>query len=263
MLLALDIGNSSISVGIFLLDSGTLCHAFKLTTEKNRSADEYLAQICTILTLRGIDPRELHAAILSSVVPQLTHTLRQAAESLVGHAPLIVGAGIKTGFPIKIDNPSELGSDLVANTAGILALMGQKKTAAIVIDVGTATTVSAISEAHEYVGNCIASGIGLSLDTLHSETALLPNVTLLAPKHVIGKNSLDSMRSGILLGNALMIDAFIDKFIGEMKPKADPCIYITGGFAELLWPSLTHTVIHEPHLTLLGLYHLYIGNKDR
>ncbi len=264
MLLALDIGNSSISTGVFSQKDGTLCHTFDLTAEKNRSADEYLAQLCTILALRGIDKEDLHAAILSSVVPQLTYTLKQAVSNLVGDSILVVGAGIKTGFPLKIDNPSELGSDLVANTAAVLALAREKKHAAIVIDMGTAITISAINEAHEYVGNCITSGIKLSLDTLHEQTALLPTVPLSAPKHIIGKNSLDSIRSGILLGNAFMIDAFIDKFAQEMKLGAKPYdVYITGGFAPMILPALTHHVIYEPHLTLIGLYQLYLNNKDR
>lgn len=264
LLLALDIGNSRISVGVFSLEDNALCHAFHLAADKAKSADEYSAQICSILALRGIQKDRLRAAILSSVVPSLTHTLKKVAKLLTGNEPLIVGAGIKTGFPIRIDTPSELGSDLVANTAGVLADMGNKRIAAIVVDVGTATTISAINASHEYVGNCIASGIGLSLETLHSQTALLPSVTLSAPKCIIGKNSFDSMRSGILLGNALMIDAFIDKFAGEMRlGEGLYDVYITGGFAELLLPSLTHRVIYEPHLTLIGLYHLYQNNTDR
>ncbi len=259
MLLAIDIGNSSISTGLFCLDGGELKHTFKLSSDKERTADEYLAQMGSMFYMSGIDKNEIKGVIISSVVPTLTHTLKDCAERLCNESPKIIGPGLKTGFAIKIGNPSELGSDLVANTAAVLAV-ADKGRPCIIVDMGTATTISAISANSEYLGNCIMPGVRVALDSLHAETAQLPEVTLGTPKRVIGKNSGDSIRSGIILGNAIMIDGLIDEFEKEMKLKEHAVIYATGGLAQGVLPACRHKMIYDPHLTLKGLYFIYKNN---
>ncbi len=261
MLLALDIGNSSISMGVFSQQTGELLRTFKLSADSSKSADEYLVQICSMLHFNNIEKSNIASAIISSVVPTLTHAVTEAVKQIVGTEIKLVGPGLKTGFSIRIDNPSELGADFVANTVAALELSKPKKNAVFIVDLGTATTISAINSNGEYVGNSILPGIKLSLDAIHSQTALIPVITPLVPKSAIGKNSASSVRSGVVLGNIFMIDAFIDKFKDELNISENAySVYITGGFAELLIPHLKHKVIHEPHLTLKGLYHIYKAN---
>ncbi len=261
MLLALDIGNSSISMGVFSLQNGELLHTFKLTADTFKSADEYLVQICSMLYFNNIDKSNIASAIISSVVPTLTHSVTEAVKQIVSNEIKLVGPGLKTGFPIRIDNPSELGSDFVANTVAALELSKQNKNAVFIVDLGTATTISAINSNGEYVGNSILPGIKLSLDAIYNQTALIPVITPSIPKSAIGKNSTASVRSGVVLGNIFMIDAFIEEFRKELYINKDAySVYITGGFAELLIPHLKHSVIYEPHLTLKGLYYLYKAN---
>lgn len=259
MLLAVDIGNSSISTGLFDIESGELMYTFKLSADKEKTADEYFAQFGSMLYMSDINKKEIKGAIISSVVPMLTHTLEECARRLSDSKPKIVGPGLKTGFPIKIDNPSELGSDLVANTAAVLGTTGKGR-ACIIVDMGTATTISAINPMGEYIGNCIMPGVRVCLDSLHDETAQLPFVTPSTPKRAIGKNSGDSVRSGVILGNAMMIDGFIDEFEKEMKLKENATVYITGGLAEGVMHACRHEMIYEPHLTLKGLYFIYKNN---
>ncbi len=262
MLLALDIGNSSISFGVFSIQDGKLNNTFKLTTDKNRSTDEYVVQICAMLKFYDISTENLSSAIISSVVPSITHTVAEAIKKITSSDVKIVRPGQKTGFSIRIDNPSELGSDLVANTAAVLNLTKGKKVNILIIDMGTATTISAITQNHEYVGNSIMPGIKLSLSSLHSQAELIPIITPLSTKKIIGKNSTDSVRSGIIIGNSLMIDAFIDEYEKELcTDDSKTLIYITGGFAEMILPLLRHRVIYEPYLTLKGLFVLYQSNS--
>lgn len=259
MLLAIDIGNSSISTGLFDMESGELMYTFKLSADRERTADEYFAQFGSMFYMSDINKNEIKSAIIASVVPMLTHTLEECVSRFGNFKPKIVGPGLKTGFAIRIDDPSELGSDLVANTAAILGAAG-KGQAYIIVDMGTATTISAINAAGEYIGNCIMPGVRVCLDSLHDETAQLPFVTLSTPKRSIGKNSGDSVRSGVILGNAMMIDGFIDEFEKEMKLKDDATVYITGGLAKGVIPACRHKMIYEPHMTLKGLYCIYKNN---
>lgn len=259
MLLAMDIGNSSISTGLFGMEGGELNYTFKLSSDKNRTVDEYICQINSMLYFSGIDKSLIKGAIISSVVPELTHAMSLCAERTVGKKPKIVGPGLKTGFPIKVDNPSELGADLVSNTAAALEIVGRGQ-ACIVVDMGTATTLSAINGRGEYIGNCILPGVKLCFDALHKETAQLPFVTLAKPKSAIGKNSGESIRSGVILGNAMMIDGFIDEFEKEMKLEGGAVLLATGGLAKYVLPACRHDISYDQHLTLKGLYFIYKNN---
>ncbi len=262
MLLAVDIGNTSISCGIFTFSDGKLLHSFKLSSDRERTADEYISSFCGMFYALGIEREALSGAIISSVVPMLTHKLCECAEKIVGSKPKIVGPGLKNGFSIKIDNPSELGADLVANTSAVISLMGKEPSAAIIIDMGTATTISALTDKKEYIGNCILPGIKVSLDSLHSETAQLPSVAPTEIQRAIGKSTPESVRSGVVLGNAIMIDGFVDKFENEMKlERGSARLYATGGLAPTVLGHISRSVVYDEDLTLKGLYCIYMLNQ--
>lgn len=264
MLLAVDIDNVQISFGLFEdVDEDSVNKRFKIATVANKTSDEYAVTIDAILSRYCTDVSDVDGVVISSVVPSLTEILKDAVLKVTGDANvLVVGKGIKTGFAIKIDNPSELGTDLVANAAAVMYAKRKEnkaKTPAVIIDMGTATTVFAINGNGEYIGGSILPGIGISFDVLHGRAAQLPIVTPAAPINIIGRNSSDSVRSGIILGSAIMIDGFIDRFADEMKTsKTD--VYITGEYAEQVIPYCKHGMIHVESLTLLGLAYIYRNN---
>ena len=261
MLLAIDIGNSSISIGLFELNDGALLHTFKLSSNESRTPDEYLSLLGGMIVMSGIEKEKISKAIIASVVPNLTHTIYSVAQRLVGKDVFTVGPGLKTGFPIKIDNPSELGADLVANAAAVIDDVRKNKRAAIVVDMGTATTISAISSSGEYIGNAIMPGVRVAIDSLRLQTALLPLVTLDKTSRVIGKNSQDSVRSGVLRGHALLIDEFINEFEKEMKiNEGSAMLYATGGLGESVISACHHEMQYDEQLTLKGLYCIYKNN---
>ena len=259
MLLAVDIGNSSISAGLFDTSDGALIHTFKVAADTQKTADEYFVLFKSMLTAYSPDTGA-DCAIIGSVVPKLTYPLQAAIQKLVGTSPVVVGPGVKTGFSIRIADPSELGADLVANAAGVIG-MQKEKGAAIIVDVGTATTVSAISATGEFLGSAIMPGVGVSLEMLHSKTAQLPAVTPEIPSRAIGKSSRDSVRSGVILGVAMMIDGFIDRFEKEMKAERGCAkVYATGGLANVIIPACRHSLDYDEHLTVKGLYQIYKNN---
>lgn len=259
MLLAVDIGNSSISAGLFDLSRNALTHTFKLAADTQKTADEYFVLLKNMLSTYACDV-EVDCAIIGSVVPRLTYPLQIATQRLTNKMPTVVGPGVKTGFPIKIADPSELGADLVANAAGVIAIQAKRR-AAVIVDVGTATTVSAISEAGEYLGSAIMPGVSVSLDMLHEKTAQLPAVTPEIPTKAIGKSSRDAVRSGVILGNAMMIDGFIDRFEKEMHVQSGGAVvYATGGLANVMIPACRHQMIYDEHLTVRGLCRIYKNN---
>lgn len=264
MLMAVNIGNSRISVGIFDPVRDELCSKFQIAADFQKTSDEYLILMVSVLRERSVSLSDLTDAILSSVVPPLTETVCDAVRQIIGKRPLTVGPGLKTGFPIRIDQPAELGGDMVANTAAALQLRkkhGKENRAMIVADLGTVTTVSAVNRAGEYVGCAIFPGIRLSLEMLHGKTAQLPNVSLSEPSKIIAKNSCDAIRSGVMYGHALLLDGFVKKFADEMKcdPK-EATLVITGENADHLANFCKSDFIFEEELTLRGLYVLFCNN---
>lgn len=258
MLLAFDAGNSTVSVGIFSIESGELKDSFVLTADKSKTADEYLVNICSVLDFKGIDRRAIRAAVISSVAPNLTKSITEAAHSIVGDDVKTVGPGLKTGFPIKIDNPSELGGDIVADALAAIGMAKGSGKGIIIIDMGTATTVSAVNARGEYVGSSIAAGLKVSLESLHTSTELLPMITPDAPKSVIGKSSSEAVRSGVVLGTVYMLNGFIaeyEKLLGECD------VFITGSYSDFVSPYLSHGLTVDAHLTLKGLYGIYKLNS--
>ena len=258
MLMAVNVGNTVISIGLFADDECELLFQCKISADPNKTSDEYFSLIRSVIREEGISISSLSSAILSSVVPQLTATVSEVLTRLTDSAPMVVGPGVKTGFPIKIDTPSELGGDMVANASAALAIWQGTARPAVIVDAGTVTTVSAIHASRAFLGCSIFPGVQISFDALHGRTAQLPNVTRSIPERAIGKNSQDSMRAGVVLGHAMMIDGFVDRFAAEMKCSADELLLVmTGEFAPLMTEACSHRFVYDKDLTLKGLYFLY------
>ncbi len=252
MLLAVDIGNSSIGFGLFAGD-GTLRMKSKIASEQARSAEEYAVLLLGILQLHGLQREDVTDCILSSVVPLLTNPVRSAVERLFGVRPLEVGAGIRTGLDIKIDSQTQLGADIVANAVGALALYDAP---IVIVDVGTATTFTVIDEKKVLQGVVISPGLRMSMDALSAGASQLPDAPIILPKRLVGKNSGESMNIGVLYGHAFLIDGFLNRLHTEKQTAV-----LTGGLAETVLPLCQSRMRHEPDLTLRGLRFLYLKNR--
>ena len=257
MLLAIDIGNSNISIGVFEQDA--LAFKAKISAQTERSADEYAALLYDLLRLHGIAQRSITACILSSVVPTLTGLVETAARTVAAVPILRVGPGIRTGFRIRIDDPSQLGGDLVADTLAVLAEYGPP---AVLIDAGTVTTIAAIDSQRTYLGGCILPGLRRSAGLLQETAALLPPIDLAGQENAcLGRNSGDAMRYGLLLGSAMMVDGFIERYRVLPGMAGAKCV-ATGGSARLVTAHCRQAILQDPDLTLKGLRYLYEGSKN-
>lgn len=261
MVLIADIGNSSITVGLFRANAershDSLIFKSKYSTDTHKSADEYAALIYNALSINSVCADDIDGVMISSVVPQLTYVIKEAISKLVKGRIYLLGPGLKTGINIRTDDPSQLGSDIVANSVGALDIV---KPPFVVIDVGTATSVFAVNKDRAIIGGAIAPGMRVSLDSLKNATSQLPFVSLEAPKNIMGKNTNDSMRAGLVFGHALMIDGMIEAFAKEMGESSITSV-ITGGLASLIIPLLTHETICLEDLTLNGLLKIYKNNS--
>ena len=249
MILAVDIGNTSVNLGLFTGEKLT-CR-MKLASDPMKTADEYAAVISAIFAMKKIDVSEITGAILLSVVPGLTHSLTLALGE-AGIHPMVVGAGIRTGLNIRVENPSALGSDIVADTVGAMHIA---EPPFAVVDFGTATTITAVDPEGVLRGCIIAPGVKLSHDALSKSCAMLPDVPLSAPEKLLGANTADSMNSGSVYGSALMLDGFINRLRAEYGERLT--VIATGGLSELIVPFCASRIIREPDLTLCGLLRLY------
>ena len=207
------------------------------------------------LEFEGIDFRSIDGAILSSVVPQLSLAIKTAVKKLTGLDCIVVGAGIKTGMNVKIDDPGTLAGDLITGAVGAAALY---KPPLIVVDMGTATTVVAIDRDGAYIGGAIVPGVKLSYSALASGTSLLPNISIEAPQRCIGTNTVDSMKSGAVFGTAAMIDGMIDRMEAELNMPVT--VVATGGLSGSIIPYCRRRIEYEPDLLLKGLAILYQKN---
>ena len=266
MLLAMDIGNSSISIGVFHMNVETqdkdcvvtpeIC--FKLSTDVNRSADEYAFCLQSAFCLYGCDVGTIHAVMLATVVPNLTDVIRQGLLRITKAPVFLVGPGLKSGVNIRTDSPSELGADIVANAVGALSRVSSP---IILVDAGTATSVFAIDAHKTILGGCIAPGLKIGLEALKEATSLLPTASLTLPENLIGKNTDDAVRSGVIRGHAMMLDGMIHAFSEQLGEKS--AVIMTGGFAKVLLPAMQHTVQYAEHLTLEGIYRIYLLNSHK
>ena len=253
MILALDIGNTHIVMGC--IENKEIKNIARMTSDPLKTDSEYAVLIKEIMDIDGIDVGNIEGAIISSVVPTITSTLKKAVTRITGHRPLIVGAGLKTGLNILIDNPAQLGSDLaVASVAALEAF----KPPIIVIDMGTATTMMVIGENSAFLGGAIMPGVALSMRALASNTSQLLNVSIEAPKSCIGKNTIDCMKSGGVFGAASMIDGMIDRIEEELGMKTT--VVATGGLSQRIIPYCRHEIVCDDDLLLKGLWIIYQKN---
>ena len=261
MLLCIDIGNSNITIGLFREGEESPFCSGKISAKTSRSADEYAVALHGFFALHGIDPGRINGCVMGSVVPPLTGLWQSALRLLALPSVLIVGPGVKTGFGIRIDDPSELGADLAANTAAAIAAYGVPL---ILIDAGTATTISLVDEQKYYRGTCIFPGLRASAELLKDSTALLPTVSLSPLKGdeaFIGNNSADSIETGLLWGNAILADGFIEKYRTMLQE--EPTVVATGGSAPLFLAGCKHKIHYEADLTLKGLRQIWLLSKKR
>lgn len=251
MLLAIDVGNTNIVLGV--LDGDELISTGRLSTNINETDEEYAMKIHSFLSLhKALD---IDGAIISSVVPALTSALKRAVRFVTGVTPIIVGPGVKTGLSIKIDDPAQLGADLVV---GAVAAKAKYPLPIIIFDLGTATTGSVIDKDGNFLGGIITTGVRTSLNALSTGTALLPQIEIAAPKKTIGTNSIDSMRSGAVIGTAAMLDGFIDRFEEELGEKAN--IVVTGGLGKVIAQNCRHEMVYDSNLLIDGLKIIYDKN---
>lgn len=254
MILTIDMGNTNIVVGG--IDDTRTYFVERVTTNHAKTDMEYAINIKSILELHGVSPADIEGAILSSVVPPLNATILSAVEKICGFTPMLVGSGMKTGLNILMDNPKTVGSDLIVDA---VAAAQSFPCPIIVIDMGTATTMSAVNPSGCYIGGVILPGPKVSLDSLSGKTAQLPYISLDTPGKVIGKNTIDCMRSGIMYGTAAMLDGVIDRMEEEIGMPAS--LVATGGLARFFTPLCRHEITYVDDLLLKGLLILYKKNK--
>ena len=254
MALAVDIGNTNIVLGCFHGD--TIHFVARIATERNRTAEQYAAEIKSIIQLYDRDPKKVDGAIISSVVPPLTGVMKRAVEFVTGKTPMIVTPSMDSGVGIQIDEPNQLGADLLVAAA---ATVHRYPLPQIIIDMGTATTFSVINKEGAFCGGSILAGVGLSLNALTNGTAQLPAIDLTQPPKVCGTNTVDCMSSGVIYGAASMVDGMIDRLEEELKEQCT--VIATGGIAKLVVPHCKHEITLNDDLLLQGLADLYYRNK--
>ncbi|MBQ6816057.1 MAG: type III pantothenate kinase [Clostridia bacterium] len=254
MLLAADIGNTNITLGLY--DDEALLFTARLATNLNQTSDQYAVEIKNILLLHGCRHESIEDAIICSVVPNVGKAVSNAISTLCNIVPLELGPGVKTGLNIKIDNPAQLGADLAAAAAGALH---EYTMPCIVIDMGTATTVSVLDKNGALLGGAIAAGVNLTLKALTQNTSQLPAIRIEAPQKVIGTNTADCMRSGLIFGAAAMLDGFIDRIEAELGENAT--VVATGGLSREIIKHCEHNIIYNENLLLDGLRLIYNKNN--
>lgn len=253
MVFAIDIGNTNIVIGGFQGEQITFTE--RLSTNHKATSLEYAIMFKNVLEMYNYKSENIDGAIISSVVPDVTQIVSLAVEKICNKKPLVVGPGMKTGVSIKIDNPAQLGSDLlVAAVAGI----AEYPTPQVIIDMGTATTVSVINSNKEYVGGMIMPGVMVSLNSLVGGTSQLPKISLEAPKKIVGSNTVDAMKSGILYTNACGIEGIIDRIEEELGEKVTAVA--TGGLAKIIVPLCKREILLDDQMLLKGLCILYNKN---
>lgn len=255
MIFAIDVGNTHIVLGC--MEGDSLLFTARVHTDRAKTADEYALVFRNLCDLHQIDRQQVEGAVLSSVVSELTDTLCRAVELVIHHKPLVVGAGIKTGLNIKIDDPGQLGADLVV--AAVAATAKHPKPL-IIFDMGTANTMSVIDGKGQFLGGAIMAGPRLSVDSLATSTSQLPRIDLDAPPRVICSNTVQCMQVGAVYGHAAMIDGLIDRVEEELGERVGAVI-ATGGLSNLLIPYCKRKVILEENLMLDGLRIIYEKNR--
>ena len=256
MLLAIDIGNTNITVGAF--DGDDLRATFRMSTDARKMADEYAILLSQMLPLRGVSRADIGAVAVCSVVPPLTSIFVHLAESHFGVRPLVVGAGTRTGVRVRYDPPRDVGADRIVDAAAAFSAYGGP---VIVVDIGTATVLDAVTEDGDYLGGAIAPGISIAADSLFHATAMLRRVELAPPPSAIGRNTVHALQSGLVFGYSELVRGMVRRFKRELG--GDAKVIATGGSARVIEndPKIFDAI--DPNLTLSGLKLVYDMNADR
>ncbi len=249
MLLVVDVGNTQTHFGVFARGSASVAEHWRFATVRESTSDELGAALANLLGLRGLGFGDIAASIVSSTVPQLSEQWTAMASRYLGHEMLLVGPSIRTGMPIRIDNPREVGADRLVNA---VAAFDRCHSTCVVVDFGTAITYDAVSATGEYLGGIITPGAEISIDALYERAAKLPKVELAEPRSLIGKSTVDAIRSGIVYGFAGQVEGIVRRLRGELG--ADTTVIATGGLAGVLVPFIRETIDEvDDLLTLIGL----------
>ena len=254
MLLAIDIGNTNLVIGCFRDDK--ILFKARIATDRTRTSDQYGVEIKNMLEAYGVNRSDIKDCIISSVVPPVFNSVRTGVVKIIGKQPMVVGPGLKTGLNIHVDVPSQVGSDRIVIAVAALA---EYKAPLLLMDLGTATTIEAVEPDNVYMGGVIIPGVRVSLDALTSRAAQLPGISLDQPKQVIGKNTVDCMRSGMMYGTAAMIDGLVERMEEELGHRCT--LIATGGLAQFIIPLCKREIILEKDLLLKGLNIIYKKNK--
>ena len=254
LLLAIDIGNTSIAIGVF--DGETMRASMRIATDQENLPDEYAILLLSLLQTRGIAREEVAAAALSSTVPPLIATFVEVCRVYFKVEPLVVGTGVKTGVRVRYDNPREVGADRILHAVAALA---KYQPPLIIVDLGTALVFDAVSREGDYLGGAIAPGIGIASQALFSRAAMLRRVSIERPESVVGKNTVNSVQSGLYFGYSEMVTGMVRRFKAEIGE--DATVIATGGYASLLLPELDCVDHVEPNLNLDGLRRVWEANR--
>ena len=253
MILAVDIGNTNIVVGC--IDGERICFVERLSTVSTRTELEYAISFKSIAEMYDIRTEELDGGIISSVVPPVTNIVKRSMEKILNREVMVIGPGVKTGLNVLMDDPRQVGSDRIVNA---VAVVNEYPVPAAIIDMGTATTICVVDGKKNYIGGAIIPGMRISANTLTARTAQLPKISLEPPARLIGKNTVDCMKSGVFFGNVALIDGMLDRMEEEMGQKMT--IVATGGLAKALIPYCRHQITVDDELLLKGLKIIYEKN---
>ena len=254
MILTIDVGNSNIVIGG--VEGDEIAFEARLRTEATKTSDQYCVDLKILMDVYGVKAENIDGCIIASVVPQVLNSMQTAVKKLTGKQSLVVGPGLKTGLNILLENPSQTGADLVV---GCVAALREHKPPLIVIDMGTATTMVVLDKNGAMVGGCICPGVKISMDALTNGTALLPGLQLDQPKKAIGRNTIDCMRSGIMMGAACMLDGMVQRMEEELGYPTT--VIATGGIGKFVTPMCRTPMIYDKDLLVKGLAALYRENK--
>ena len=254
MILVFDVGNTNIVLGVF--DQDKLVTSWRIATNRRHTADDLGVLVKNLFYFRGLEMSDVEALVMSSVVPPLTPAIVEMCKRYFGRGPLVVGPGVKTGMPIRYENPREVGADRIVNAVSVASRYGVP---AIIVDFGTATTFCAVSRSGEYLGGAIAPGIGISTEALFEKAAKLPRIELVKPDQVIGKNTVASMQSGIYYGYLGQLEGIVHRFKKEIGD--DAVVVATGGLAPLICSETDCVDYIDPDITLWGLKIIYERNS--
>lgn len=253
MILTIEIGNSTITLGG--VEGDDIRFECRINTDRVKTSDTYCIDLKTLFEVYGVELSAIEGVIIASVVPQVLNSVRTAIRKLLGKEPLVVGPGIKTGLNIRLENPAQTGAGLVAADVAALA---EHKPPLVIIDMGTATTMTVLDPEGAHLGGCVCPGVKIGLDALTARTSLLPGIQLDSPDRAVGRNTADAMRSGVMFGTAAMLDGMIDRFQAETG--WDFTVIATGGLASRIVPLCRHKIIFDRYLIIKGLVKLYREN---